>query len=194
MKIALRMLNVLGSLILIAHTAACSTATPSGTRTAQSTIPDDDQNLQWAAQNPWGAVVFAVGCISVQADGTTVSTPPLPVGNGAHVECSTAVQPMLPVRDVLSDKGDPWCVSGKLLSGAPAGDSRLTIVVTSQLMGGIAWTLSGTVAPGQAPFGLQPVMNGFGGDEWPLWINASYAPVELRPNPTAISCESLFGA
>jgi hypothetical protein len=193
MKNALQLLNVT-SLILIAGTAACSSPPSSGIRTAQSTVPDDDQNLQWAAHNPWGAIVFASECHSIQADGTSVDTAPLPVGNGAHLECSTAVQPALPVRDVLSDNGDMWCVSGTLTSGNPGGDSRLAITLTSPLMTGIAWTLSATLAAGQDPFGLQPVSNGFGGMAWPLWINTSYSPVELRPNPTGISCASLFAS
>src|SRR5688572_28856017 len=73
---------------LPASTLACSVeAEPEyGTGASAFEVPDDE-DVKWAVENGWESFAFMDECVSIGADGKKVTEAPLPVGNGAHVEC-----------------------------------------------------------------------------------------------------------
>src|SRR5688572_27174627 len=87
---------------------ACNTETDSDIEEAgQRFEVPDDPDLEWAANNPHEGFRFMNSCKSVAADGSTVESGPLPVGDGAHIECETSALGRT-VDDYLDSKGNHW--------------------------------------------------------------------------------------
>jgi hypothetical protein len=146
---------------------------------------DDDEALAFVKNNGFGAIVFAVTCVSKATDGSTIDGDSLPVGGGRWLECSTAESASRSAMSVLSSKEEEWCAFGQVSAFHPGGDSRLTITVTST-PSDAPWTLTAT--HDGDPIQITRV-EASGAMTWPLWVNATYSTTELAHATPGKSCE-----
>jgi hypothetical protein len=186
------LLNALCVVSLAVGAAACSVEAPAEYKTNEQGLEiPDDPDLQWLANEPWTGITFAESCKSVSSNGSTITDEPLPVGDGAHIECTTSSNVVRHTMGTTTQSHGHWCALGELIGSKPGGDSRLSISVSSP-PSTTGFSLTAVTAPGQAPFGLKKV-EAFGGYAWPLWLEVTYRTIDMRPEVPGQNCNELFG-
>jgi hypothetical protein len=194
----------LASLACLACLAACgspsdASETDATAATAQALLdepaeptdePGEDEDLAFLRQDGFQTFHFALDCVSVGEDGSTIGGEPLPVGGGRSLECVTESLGSLSTVDALSSTGERFCALGQVDSFHGDGDPSLAVSVASTPEGS-PWTLVGTHDGDEIQIGK---VTGFGGGTaWPLWVDAHYAVIDITPNPSGQLCDQAFG-
>lgn len=152
--------------------------------------PPLDADLQFLLDNGFESFFFAQTCRSIGADGDVVDGEPLPVGGGRELECETVSLGHAQTTDAQASTGERFCALGQVTSIAGDGDPRLDVSIASS-PDGAPWTLIGTHDGEEISIGR--ITGPGGATAWPLWAVARFDVVELRPNPTALLCDEVFG-
>jgi hypothetical protein len=152
--------------------------------------PGEDEDLAFLRQDGFQTFHFALDCLSVAADGSSIGGEPLPVGGGRSLECVTESMGSLSTVDALSSTGERFCALGQMDSFQGDGDPSLTVSVASAPEGA-PWTLVGTHEGDEIQIGK--VASFGGGTAWPLWVDTHYAVIDIAPNPSGQLCDQAFG-
>jgi hypothetical protein len=195
MKHAAHLLVLLSPFAVLACSAPPADGGKSGHAALSNAADDDagaplDEDLQYFKDNGFGAIVYAIACVSKTDNGPDVTGDTLPVGAGRWLECTTGPRVSVSTMEVMSSQNEPWCVLGSLATYTATGDPRLVVAVASSPSDG-AWTLKAT-HDGDS-IDITPIPGPFGATAWPIWMTATYATTQMQPAGSAASCDAAFG-
>jgi hypothetical protein len=151
--------------------------------------PNSDEDLLFIKDNGFGGTRFMASCVSRSDSGPTIESEPLPVGGDRYLECVTAGAFDRAAMTVASSEGEHWCALGQLSTSTAEGDPRLHIQVVDS-PSGAPWTVRATA---DSAIEISRVEGLFGALTWPVWLTATYATTDLRPESEGVTCEALFG-